>query len=95
MEIPKENVEMTKNNYLLKNDRNYKILLLYILRTLNNDVKQKIFKILINEEIVLELEEISQLIRKCWSELSCIDINLQDIGKPDLEYEQVHKRKKY
>ena len=48
--IKKHYMKMNRT-YLLDDDINYKILILYILKTLDNDIKQKIFDILIKEEI--------------------------------------------
>lgn len=69
---------MSNKTYLLDDDSNYKILILYTLRTLNNDIKTKIYDILVTYEII-------EIMEQGWTELIIPDdINDLDLYELDL-----------
>ena len=71
-------VLMSNKTYLLDDDSNYKILILYTLRTLNNDIKTKIYDILVTYEII-------EIMEQGWTELIIPDdINDLDLYELDL-----------
>ena len=51
------------NTYLLDDDVNYKILILYILKDLNTDIKRAIYDILVTYEII-------EITTQGWTELT-------------------------
>lgn len=48
---------MNNHTYLLEENIEYKILILYIFNRLNNDVKRKIYDILVTFEIIYVMEQ--------------------------------------
>ena len=48
---------MNNHTYLLEENIDYKILMLYIFNRLNNDVKRKIYDILVTFEIIYVMEQ--------------------------------------
>jgi len=48
---------MNNHTYLLEENIDYKILMLYIFKRLNNDVKRKIYDILVTFEIIYVMEQ--------------------------------------
>ena len=54
------------NTYLLDDDINYKILILYILKDLNTDIKRAIYDILVTYEII-------EITTQGWAELDIQD----------------------
>ena len=47
-----DNYQLGTNNYLINEDENYKILLLYILRRLDTDSTRKIYDLLMTYEVI-------------------------------------------
>ena len=48
---------MNNHTYLLEENIDYKILMLYIFKRLNNDVKRKLYDILVTFEIIYVMEQ--------------------------------------
>jgi len=55
--IKKNNNLMSNHTYLLDNNNDYKILILYTFNQLNNDIRRKIYDILITFEIINIMEQ--------------------------------------
>ena len=66
------NLDLDNNLYLLNNNTNYKTLILYMLKPLDNDIRRTIYDILIEHEKItkLEYEWMIELIQQDWTELT-------------------------
>jgi len=60
------------NTYLIDDDLNYKILILYILRNINNDVRRIIYEKLLKAEI-------TELMNQNWTELIIPETDLYEL----------------